>query len=85
MRLKIDNKTKKLIAVNENGKVNIYFDENFVDLWKKADIDERLEKLNLHWIPYEAILDAVPESDLKKYITQIRTANPIFDKPLESK
>lgn len=82
--LKIDSKrSKNLIAVNENGQENIYFGENFVDLWNKANIDERLNKLNLHWIPYEDILDAVPESDLKKYITQIRKVNPIFDKSPE--
>ncbi len=83
--LRIANKTKNLIAVNENGKLNIYFDENFVDLWNKADIDERLKKLNLHWIPYEDILDAVPQSPLKDYINRIRDTNPIFDKPSKTK
>ncbi len=65
-----------------------YIENEEIGDWIKCDKNsmmERLPFLKLHWIAYEAILDAVPESDLKKYINQIRTANPIFDKPLESK
>jgi len=41
---------------------------------------ERLPFLKLHWIPYEDILDAVPENPLKDYIKKIRAKNPVFDK-----
>jgi hypothetical protein len=56
--------------------------------WSKCDKDgmiERFPYLKLHWIPYENLLDNIPNTNpLKKYIDKIREANPIFDKPSES-
>jgi hypothetical protein len=43
-------------------------------------MNERLPFLQLHWIPYEDILDAVPENPLKDYIKKICTENRVFDK-----
>ncbi len=53
------------------------------DGWIKSDKDgmnQRFPFLKLHWVAYEDILDAVPQSPLKDYINRIRDANPIFDK-----
>ncbi len=58
------------------------------DDWIKYDMkgmNERLPFLKLHWIPYEDIFDEVPNNHLKDYINRIRDANPIFDKPPETK
>ncbi len=57
--------------------------EEIEDDWIKCDkggMNERLLFLQLHWIPYEDILDAVPENPLKDYIKKISTENPVFDK-----
>ena len=62
--------------------------EELDDNWIKCDKDgliERFPYLRLHWIPYENLLDNIPDTNpLKKYIDQIRAANPIFESP-ESK
>lgn len=61
--------------------------EKIEDDWIKCDKDgmnERLPFLKLHWVAYEDILDAVPQSPLKDYINRIRAANPIFEH-MESK
>ncbi len=63
--------------------------EELNDNWIKCDKDgliERFPSLRLHWIPYENLLYNIPDiNPLKKYIDKIREANPIFDKPPESK
>lgn len=63
--------------------------EKLDDNWIKCDKDgliERFPSLRLHWIPYENLLDNIPDTNpLKKYIDKIRVANPIFDKPPVSK
>lgn len=64
--------------------INEKIENNWIN-YDKNGMVERLPFLKLHWIAYEDILDAVPDGDLKKYINQIRAANPIFDKPLETK
>lgn len=76
----------------ENIKADIKFpikNEELYDDWIKPGEDglnERLPILNLHWIPYEDILDNVPNvsgSSLKKNLTKIRSVNPLFEKPSE--
>lgn len=62
-----------------------YFNEDWLDPMQQPDIDNRLKSLKLNWIPYENLLDNIPDTNpLKKYIDKIREANPIFDKPSES-
>lgn len=59
-----------------------YFDDILCkNLWINSNINERLQNLKLHLIPYEDILDAIPESRLKECINEIRANNRIFDKP----
>jgi hypothetical protein len=87
------NKDTKTINVNNikddipDIAENEYFDDIFcLNLLTESGIDDRLKKLKLHWIPYENLLDNIPDTNpLKKYIDKIRAANPIFDKPSESK
>jgi hypothetical protein len=69
-----------------NTAKNEYFDGKLcVNLWTKAEIDNRLTNLKLHWIPYEKLLFAVPaDNNLKKCIDKICAANPIFE-PVEFK
>ncbi|GFO96265.1 hypothetical protein ig2599ANME_0454 [groundwater metagenome] len=62
------------------------FNEDWLDPMQQPDIDKRLKNLKLHWIPYENLLDNIPDSNLlKTHIDEIHAANPIFDKPSESK
>lgn len=63
-----------------------YFNEDWLDPMQQPDIDNRLKSLKLIWIPYENLLDNIPDTNpLKNYIDRIREANPIFDKSSESK
>ena len=63
-----------------------YFNQDWLDPMQQPDIDNRLKSLKLNWIPYENLLDNIPDTNpLKKYIDKIREANPIFDKSSESK
>lgn len=41
-------------------------------------LNKRLPCLKLHWIPYEHILDNVPEGPIKKHIDDLRNKNSIF-------
>lgn len=57
-----------------------YFNDYWLDPFRDTYIDKRLNDLNLHWVPFEDLLDNVPESSIKKYIDDIRDKNRIFMK-----
>ncbi len=61
---------------------NEYFDDRLcVNLWTESKIDDRLKNLNLHWIPYEKLLDNIPDTNpFKELINKIRAENTIFEK-----
>lgn len=59
-----------------------YFNEDWLDPMKQPDIDNRLKNLKIYWIPYENLLDNISDTNpFKRYIDQIRAANPIFEPP----